>query len=102
MGTPPCDVAGQEACPLARLAEGEKARPKGAWDEERRRGRVERKGVCVGAAPVVVVRGCSEENEKARVDADRGVRGARGSRGWFASVVGEESLDGVFKGLYEE
>ena len=39
------------------------------------------------------------QNEKARVDADRG---ARGSRGWFASVVGEESLDGVFKGLYEE
>ena len=26
----------------------------------------------------------------------------RGSRGWFASVVGEESLDGVFKGLFEE
>ena len=30
---PPCDVDGQEACRLARLAEREKARPEGAWNE---------------------------------------------------------------------
>ena len=63
---PPCDVDGQEACPLARLAEREKARPKGAWDEEREAGPSGTSGVCVGAAPVVVVRGCPELLERRR------------------------------------
>ena len=35
MGTPPCDVDGQEVCRLARLAEGAKARPEGAWDKKK-------------------------------------------------------------------
>ena len=84
---PPCYVDAQEACPLARLAEGAKARPEGAWDEKRRRSRAGRKGACVRAAPVVVVRGCSEENKKARVDADRSVKRERVESGRAAARV---------------
>ena len=89
-------------------AEREKARPKGAWGEERRRSRAERKGACVRTAPVVVVRGCSEENEKARVDADRGVRDhdrvcvkTGGSRS-RAKGVARRTFRGVVRGVFGE
>ena len=70
---PPCYVDAQEACPLARLAEGAKARPEGAWDEEKRavRGaeRMCRESLVLRRVPrreSVSVR----QIDKARVDAD--------------------------------